>query len=95
MRTSTNYLMTLDPKSDTDMQKLSDLRKTIKLINYNRLIAESYNPNLKRVREVVTVRPRLGKNNPSASLYSRQYIRSIRLQHAQRLDIYIHTRHLW
>jgi hypothetical protein len=95
MRNSANYLMTLNPNSETDMQKLSDLRNRVKLINYNNLIKESYNPNLGKVRVRVSVRPRLGRNNPAASLYSRQYIRSILLKHAQRLDVYVSERKVW
>lgn len=86
MRTS-NYLTTIqNPNSEISKKTIAAVRSGITSINYSALL--SNNP--KRLR--VTVRGRLGKNNPHAYKYKNVQFRNIPLNEAQHVDIYIHDR---
>ena len=80
MRTE-NYVMTVDPKSTTDMEKLAAIRATVKTMN--KIHKESYR---------VCVKGRLGKNNPAYPKYRNRSCVNISLADAVRCDIYIHNR---
>lgn len=76
-----NYIMTLDPKSVTDMEKLQTIRDTVRTMN-----KIGNGTKLK-----VSVKGRLGRNNPSAYKYKGKYCITIRQEHAVRFDIYLHN----
>ena len=97
-----NYITTLDPLSVSDMRELAVIRKTVavgnklkmhnymwqcRLANY-RGEDQPFPPALHRV----SVRGRLGENNPMAGKYRGRYHYMIALADAQRFDVYIHER---
>ena len=97
-----SYLMTIDPLSVTDMEKLAIVRKTI--ATGNRLKLTTHKWQVKRARRWgeeepkvptlhrVTLKARLGKNNPAASKYKGRYNFHVAMEDAQRIDVYIHER---
>jgi hypothetical protein len=97
-----SYLMTIDPMSCTDMEKIAIVRKTIAIGNKTKL--QTHKWQVKRARRWgepepkaptlhrVSLKARLGKNNPAYAKYRDQYIKSIKLEDAQRIDVYIHER---
>jgi hypothetical protein len=80
MRTE-NYVMTIDPKSTVEMEQLASIRATVKTLN--KINKQSFR---------VSVKGRLGKNNPAAVKYKNMGIVTIALADAVRYDIYIHNR---
>ena len=90
------YAFTVDPNSAVDMEKVEALRKGIRAVNaMNRLKVQwkGGEPEIFRV----TLKARLGKDNPAASIYrsKRLYGRgqqNILLEHAQRIDVYVQRR---
>lgn len=97
------YVFTADVNSAVDMEKIDIVKKSVASINKSIMQAYQwqvrramYNgqmiprkPALKRV----TLKPRLGKNNPAyATKYKHQWIKSIKMEDAVRLDVYIHDR---
>ena len=89
------YVFTVDPKSPEDMKKVENLRALVKRANHaNREIGEG---TVLRV----CLKARLGKNNPAAQLYrdkvdywgNKGYFQSIKLEHAQRIDVYVQRRY--
>jgi hypothetical protein len=97
-RTSKAYIMTADVNSVNDMRQIEIVRKTVSSSNaqamfaykqamrFNRDVAK---PNLFRV----VLKARLGKNNPAyAAKYKNQWIKSIKLEDAARIDVYVHAR---
>lgn len=88
------YAFTVDPNSAVDMEKVEALRKGIRAVNaMNRLKVQwrGGEPEIFRV----TLKARLGKNSPVASLY-RGHSRgqqNILLEHAQRIDVYVQRRY--
>lgn len=91
-RTSNAYVLTADVKSVSDMQAIEIVRKTV--ATSNRIARQTAKwtgktPTLYRV----ILKPRLGKNNPAyAAKYKHQYIKSIKLEDATRIDVYVHQR---
>ena len=65
-----------------DDPKLAQLREFVSFTNSTR------EPGTDRRR--VSIRPRLGKKNVYAFMYRCQYQRSIKRQHAQHFDVYVH-----
>ena len=100
-RTS-SYLMTISPLSVFDMEKLTIVRNTISVGNKLKLQQHKWQvksarrwgdpepkaPTLHRV----TLKARLGKNNPAASKYKGRYNFHVAMEDAQRIDVYIHER---
>ena len=93
------YAFTVDPNSAVDMEKVEALRKGIKAVNaMNRLKVQwrGGEPELFRV----TLKARLGKNNPAAPLYRSKRSgfngwgqQNVLLEHAQRIDVYVQRRY--
>jgi hypothetical protein len=81
MRTE-NYVMTVDPKSTVEMAQLASIRTTVKTLN--KINKQSFR---------VSVKGRLGKNNPAAAKYKNTSIVTIALADAVRYDVYIHRRY--
>lgn len=82
MRTSTNYVATLDPNSTFDMEKLQIIRNTIKTLN-------KFNTN----KFKVSIKGRLGKNNPNAFKYKNKRVVTIKQEDAARYDVYIYEKY--
>ena len=97
-----SYLMTIDPLSAFDMEKLSLVRRTV--TTGNKLKMQQHKWAVKRARRWgeeepkvptlhrVTLKARLGKNNPAASKYKGRYHFHVAMEDAQRIDVYIHER---
>lgn len=83
-RTS-NYMFTFDFNSVDDAFRLDTLRKAIKTLNKTRA------PGMPRLR--VTVRGRLGKNNPAYANYRGRFYGQVDMKDAVRADVYVHQRH--
>lgn len=88
------YVFTADPLSCDSMQQINGVQATIRAVNaYHKLVG---NP----CRLRVTLKGRLGKNNPAAAKYryaTRPYpwsnpYRTISIADAQRIDVYVHSR---
>ena len=77
---TTNYVMTLDPKSSVDMEKLQSIRQTIKTVNKTT-----------RSKIKVSVKARLGRNNPAAYKYKGKVVYTYKQEDASRFDIYIYN----
>lgn len=101
MKQRTNaYVFTADPLSVTDMQQIEIVRKTVAISNaYARRDAKWKGEKPKQFR--VTLKARLGKNNPHAHVYRNKVTywgiksnyQSIKLEHAQRIDVYVQRRY--
>lgn len=93
-RTS-SYVMTIDPNAVSDWERVQSIRNALRVVNYSALRSGSS----KRFR--VSLRGRLGKNNPAyATKYKPQskwgYRNSnIELADAQRVDVYVHQYTKW
>lgn len=94
------YVFTADPLSVSDMQMIEVVRKTVRAANKRaRQDAKWRNETPKIYR--VCLKARLGRNNPAADIYrnKRTYwgrmgdYQSIKLEHAQRIDIYVQRRY--
>ena len=87
------YVFTADVKSVADMQQIEVVRHTVAAINRRNRAAAKWvttEPEIFRV----TLKARLGKNNPAyATKYKHQWIKSIKLEDAQRLDVYVQRRY--
>lgn len=94
MKKRTNaYVFTADVNSVADVQQIKVVRRTVAAINRrNRAAAKCSDKEPEIFR--VALKPRLGKNNPMYALkYKHQYIKSIKLEDAQRIDVYIQRRY--
>lgn len=106
-----SYVFTADPLSTSDMEKIALVRMTVRVGNARvmqdyKYAMQSYKmgyrdeapkkPKLFRV----SLKGRLGRNNPNADIYRSKYTywgrmgdyQSIKLEHAQRIDVYVHAR---
>lgn len=87
-----SYVMTADINSVVDMQSVEIVKKTVATSNKlarQRAKWTGEKPTLYRV----CLKPRLGKNNPAyATKYKHQWIKSIKMEDAVRVDVYIHER---
>lgn len=99
---TTSYVMTADVKSTYDMQQIELVRKTV--ATSNRLAKQRHAYACRRalfhgepmpkapVMYRVSLKGRLGKNNPNASKYAKRYCYHIAMADATRIDVYIHER---
>jgi hypothetical protein len=92
MKTRTSsYIFTADVLSVNDMQAIEIVRKTVATSNkIARDAAKKFNTTLTLHR--VCLKARLGKSNPAYAKYKNQWIKSIKLEDAQRIDVYIQKR---
>lgn len=77
-RKSENYVMTVNPKSKSDMAKLDVVRDAVKVSN------KAIGTNLS-----IKCHGRLGKNNPKAAEYATKRTSTIKLEDASRWDVYL------
>lgn len=91
------FIFTADVMSSADMQQIAIVRKTVKTSNamamtaYKQQVAWGHNPS-RPAQHRVCLKARLGKGNPYAYLYANQYIKSIKLEDARTIDVYVQTR---
>lgn len=87
-----NYIFTADPMSVNDMQQIEIVRKTVRTSNIlarGRAKWKGEKPVIYRV----CLKARLGKGNPASEFYrTRSDYQSIKLEHAQRIDVYVQER---
>lgn len=86
-----SYIFTADPLSANDMQQIELVRKTVAVSNKlakQRVKWSGATPTLYRV----CLKARLGKGNPAYAKYKNQWIKSIKLEDAQRIDVYVQER---
>ena len=94
-----SYIMTADPLSANDMQQIEIVRKTVSIAN-KRAKAVAKWKGTKPVLYRVCLKGRLGRNNPDADIYRNKMghwgrkgdYQSIKLAHAQRIDVYVQLR---
>jgi len=88
------YVFTADPLSADSMQQINLVQASVRAVNaFNKLTGNS-----QRLR--VSLKGRLGKNNPAAIKYrkaTRTYpwsnpYQTVSIADAQRIDVYIHSR---
>jgi hypothetical protein len=80
-------------KDDKDgLKKLKKLRKTISKFNALELETWKYK-HVAKVKYRVTIKPRLGKDNPNAVMYkNRRVAQTIKMEHGAYFDVYVQTR---
>ena len=86
-----SYIFTADPLSANDMQQIELVRKTVAVSNKlakQRAKWSGATPVIYRV----CLKARLGVGNPAYAKYKNQWVKSIKLEHAQRIDVYVQER---
>lgn len=94
-----SYVFTADPLSVNDMQQIAIVRKTVAVSNKMARQNAKWK-NEKPVIYRVCLKARLGQNNPDAHIYQNKITfwgrkgdyQSIKLEHAQRIDVYVQRR---
>jgi hypothetical protein len=87
-----NYIFTADPMSVNDMQQINIVRKTVRTSNILAKQRAKYSGE-KPVIYRVCLKARLGKGNPASVFYrTRSDYQSIKLEDAQRIDVYVQER---
>lgn len=95
-----SYIFTADPLSVSDMQQIELVRKTVRVTNQRARQDAKWRgekPKLYRV----CLKARLGRGNPAADIYRSKTTywgrkgdyQSIKLEHAQRIDVYVQRRY--
>ena len=94
-----SYIFTADPLSVLDMQQIELVRKTVATSNKLARRDAKWRGE-KPVIYRVCLKARIGKNNPNADIYRNKQTywgrmgnyQSIKLEHAQRIDVYVQRR---
>jgi hypothetical protein len=86
-----NYIFTADPMSVNDMQQIEIVRKTVRTSNILAKQRAKWS-GAKPVIYRVCLKARLGKGNPAYAKYRGQWVQSIKLEDAQRIDVYVQER---
>jgi hypothetical protein len=86
-----SYIFTADPISANDMQQIELVRKTVRTSNKLAREASKWSGNTPTLYRVC-LKARLGKSNPAYAKYKNQWIKSIKLEDAQRIDVYVQRR---
>jgi hypothetical protein len=90
---TTAYVMTIDPNSVSDWDRVQTIRSAMRAINYSALQVEQYRPDTPKTRFRVTLKGRLGEKNPAyKEKYKGRYHYHIAMEDASRVDVYIHKR---
>ena len=96
MKRSDAYVMTAYTESASDMLEIENIRNAVKVINKGNKQAEKrsglFYGDMPRYR--VSLKGRYGKNNPNYCSW-RGKCGQVPLEHAERVDVYIHRRHTW
>lgn len=96
---SSSYIFTADPSSEEGQFQIEIVRKTVEISNKIAQRQAKY-LGIKPVLSRVCVKGRLGVDNPNAQIYRDKVTfwgrkgdyQSIKLAHAQRVDVYVYTR---
>lgn len=87
-----SYIFTADPMSVNDMQQIAIVRKTVAVANKRARSSAKWSGTKAKIYRVC-LKARLGKNNPASAFYrTRSDYQSIKLEHAQRIDVYVQER---
>ena len=94
-----SYIFTADPLSSSDMQQIQLVRKTVAASNKIAKQAAKWSGKTPTIYRVC-LKGRIGKNNPDAYIYREKVTfwgrkgdyQSIKLEHAQRIDVYVQRR---
>jgi hypothetical protein len=86
-----NYIFTADPMSVNDMQQIDIVRKTVRTSNILAKQRAKWSGE-KPVIYRVCLKARLGKKNPAYFKYRTQWVKSIKMEDAQRIDVYVQER---
>ena len=96
MKRSDAYVMTAYTESASDMLEIENIRNAVKVINKGNKQAEKrsglFYGDMPRYR--VSLKGRYGRNNPNYCSW-RGKRGQVPLEHAERVDVYIHRRHTW
>lgn len=95
-----SYIFTADPLSANDMQQIELVRKTVRVTNQRARQDAKWRGETPKLYRVC-LKARLGRNNPAADIYRNKTTywgrkgdyQSIKLEHAQRIDIYVQRRY--
>jgi len=85
------YMFTADPLSVGDMQMIETVRKTIRIVNKQAQLTSKWTREPAKLFRVC-LKARLGKGNPVYAKYKNQYIKSIKLEDARTIDVYVQRR---
>ena len=101
MKRTDSYVFTAHTASAGDMLEIETIRKTVKAINKQSKNAERWHNNHPMTDDLVTfpryrvsLKGRYGRNNPNYCSW-RANRGQVPLEHAERVDVYIHRRHTW
>ena len=101
MDRSDAYVMTAYTACAGDMLEIDTIRNVVKSINKQNRIAEKRHNNHPMNDDLATfpqyrvsLKGRYGRNNPNYCSW-RGKNGSVPLEHAERVDVYIHRRHTW
>jgi hypothetical protein len=86
-----SYIFTADPMSVNDMQQIEIVRKTIAVANKRARASAKWSLTTPKIYRVC-LKARLGKGNPAYAKYRGQWVQSIKLEDAQRIDVYVQER---
>jgi hypothetical protein len=94
-----SYIFTADPLSANDMQQIEIVRKTVAVSNKLARQSAKWKGEKPAIYRV-TLKGRIGRNNPDAHIYRNKTTywgrkgdyQSIKLEHAQRIDVYVQRR---
>lgn len=89
-RTS-SYVFTADVMSVSDMHNIEIVRKAIAASNAFARYKSKWSGEKPTIYRVC-LKARLGAKNPAYAKYKHQYIKSIKLEDARRIDVYIQER---
>lgn len=85
------YMFTADPLSVNDMQMIERVRNAIKAVNKQARQTSTWKQEPVQLFRVC-LKARLGKGNPAYAKYKNQYIKSIKLEDARTIDVYVQRR---
>ena len=85
------YMFTADPLCVSDMQMIETVRKTIHIVNKQANIIAKWSQEPAKLFRVC-LKARLGKGNPLFAKYKNQWIKSIKLEDARTIDVYVQRR---
>lgn len=111
MNRTSSYVMTVSTNDPRLPEIIANIKQTVKVWNAQQRVYELESPKFVtysysgkqevRKRAFIRVRGRLGKDNPNAKLYRqagplhRYSSQDIKIEHAERVDIYVQDRSVY
>lgn len=94
------YVFTADPNSSSDAHMIEIVRKTVRVTNARARLEAKWSKQKPQIYRVC-LKARLGVNNPASTIYRNKTTfwgkkgdyQSIKLEHAQRIDVYVQRRY--